>query len=99
VAGRKPNAVCSADHRSTCWKSMQIGGAIGLAIVTAVLAAGNRGKSGPDALLAGFTPAMITVTVLAVIGLLAALSGTLGRRTATAQTDKNTDQPELGKVA
>lgn len=43
--------------------SMQIGGAIGLAIVTAVLttvlaavlAAGNKGLSGPDALLAGFT--------------------------------------------
>ncbi|MCX5097309.1 MFS transporter [Streptomyces sp. NBC_00365] len=77
--------------------SMQIGGAIGLAIVTAVLTAGNEGKSGPDALLAGFTPAMITVTVLAAIGLLAALSGTLGRRRATAQTDRSADQRELDK--
>ncbi|MFJ9758293.1 MFS transporter [Streptomyces sp. NPDC101149] len=78
--------------------SMQVGGAVGLAIVTAVLTAGGEGRSGPDALLAGFTPAMITVTVLAAIGLLTALSGTLGRRTATAQTDSSTDQPELDKV-
>ncbi|MFE0515546.1 MFS transporter [Streptomyces sp. NPDC058964] len=78
--------------------SMQIGGAIGLAIVTAVLTAGNEGKSGPDALLAGFTPAMITVTVLAAIGLLVALSGTLGRRRATAQTDTSADQPEADKL-
>ncbi|WP_460728339.1 MFS transporter [Lysobacter rhizosphaerae] len=78
--------------------SMQIGGAIGLAIVTAVLTAGNEGKSGPDALLASFTPAMTTVTVLAAIGLLAALSGTLGRGRATAQTDKSADQQELDKV-
>ncbi|WP_438302460.1 MFS transporter [Streptomyces sp. HUAS TT11] len=78
--------------------SMQVGGAVGLAIVTAVLTAGGEGQSGPDALLAGFTPAMITVTVLAAIGLLTALSGTLGRRTATAQTGSSTDQPELDKV-
>lgn len=78
--------------------SMQIGGAVGLAIVTAVLTASDEGKSGPDALLAGFTPALITVTVLAAIGLLAALSGTLGRRRVSAQTDRSTDQLELDKV-
>ncbi|MFE2546680.1 MFS transporter [Actinacidiphila glaucinigra] len=78
--------------------SMQIGGAIGLAIVAAVLTAAGDGRNGPDALLAGFTPAMITITVLAAIGLLTALSGLLGRRTATAQTDRSTDRPELDKV-
>ncbi|WUD77075.1 MFS transporter [Streptomyces sp. NBC_00510] len=78
--------------------SMQIGGAIGLAIVTAVLTAGNGGKSGPETLLAGFTPAMITVTVLAAIGLLVALSGSLGRRRVPAQTDRSTDRRELDKV-
>ncbi|MFD8073404.1 MFS transporter [Streptomyces sp. NPDC059718] len=78
--------------------SMQIGGAIGLAIVTAVLTAGNDGKSGPETLLAGFTPAMITVTVLAAVGLLVALSGSLGRRGVTAQKDRSTDRRELGKV-
>ncbi|WP_432186678.1 MFS transporter [Streptomyces sp. Tue6028] len=78
--------------------SMQVGGAVGLAVVTAVLTAGGEGRSGPDALLAGFTPAMTTVTVLAAIGLLTALSGTLGRRTATARTDSSTDRPKLDKV-
>ncbi|MGV9351111.1 MFS transporter [Streptomyces spiralis] len=78
--------------------SMQVGGAIGLAIVTAVLTAAGEGKSGPDALLAGFTPAMITVTVLSAIGLLTALSGMPGRRRATAQTHRSTDQLELDKV-
>ncbi|WP_432173360.1 MFS transporter [Streptomyces sp. Tue6028] len=78
--------------------SMQVGGAVGLAVVTAVLTAGGEGRSGPDALLAGFTPAMTTVTVLAAIGLLTALSGTLGRRTATARTDSCTDRPKLDKV-
>jgi MFS family permease len=79
--------------------AMQIGGAIGLAIVTAVLTAGSKGLSGPDALLAGFTPAMITVTVLASIGLPTDLPGTLGCRTATAQTDKSADHLELDKGA
>jgi len=78
--------------------SMQVGGAIGLAIVTAVLTAGNEGKSGPDALLAGFTPAMVAVTVLAAIGLLAALSGMRERRRATAQTHRSADQEELDKA-
>lgn len=78
--------------------STQVGGAVGLAIVTAVLTAGNQGKSRPDALLAGFTPALITVTVLAAIGLLTALSGMPGRRRATAQTAMSTDQLELDKV-
>ncbi|MER5601586.1 MFS transporter [Streptomyces sp. NPDC002265] len=78
--------------------SMQIGGAIGLAIVTAVLTAGNHGRSGPVALLAGFTPAMITVTVLAAVGLLTALSATLGRRRATAQADGSAAPATLDKV-
>ncbi|WP_189343927.1 MULTISPECIES: hypothetical protein [unclassified Mesorhizobium] len=41
---------------------------------------------------------MITVTVLAAIGLLASLSGTLGRRRATTQTDRSADQLKLDKV-
>ncbi|MFH8368299.1 MFS transporter [Streptomyces sp. NPDC018031] len=63
--------------------STQVGGAVGLAIVTAVLTAGGEGKTGSDALLAGFTPALIAVTVLSALGLLIALSGVLGRRAAT----------------
>jgi Na+/melibiose symporter-like transporter len=78
--------------------STQVGGAVGLAIVTAVLTAAADGKNGPDALLAGFTPALITVTVLAAIGLLAALSGTLERRRAAAQTDRSADRLKLDDV-
>lgn len=42
---------------------------------------------------------MITVTVLAAIGLPTDLPETPGRRRATAQTDKSADQPELDKGA
>jgi EmrB/QacA subfamily drug resistance transporter len=60
--------------------SLQVGGALGLAVVTAVLVAGGAGRTGPDALLAGLTPALTVVTGFAVVGLLIALSGVLGRR-------------------
>jgi Na+/melibiose symporter-like transporter len=60
--------------------SLQVGGALGLAIVTAVLVAGGEGRTGPDALLAGFTPALGVVTGFAVAGLLIALSGLVRRR-------------------
>jgi EmrB/QacA subfamily drug resistance transporter len=59
--------------------SLQVGGALGLAIVTAVLVAGGEGHTGPDALLAGFTPALGVVTGFAVAGLLIALSGLVRR--------------------
>ncbi|MGI5144660.1 MULTISPECIES: MFS transporter [unclassified Streptomyces] len=78
--------------------STQVGGAIGLAVVTAVLTAKNEGKSGPDALLAGFTPALLTVTVFAAIGVLIALSGMLGRRTATTAAATSADEPEPEKA-
>jgi EmrB/QacA subfamily drug resistance transporter len=60
--------------------SLQVGGAIGLAVVTAVLVANGGGRSGPQALLAGFTPALVVVTVFAVAGLVLALSGIRRRR-------------------
>jgi EmrB/QacA subfamily drug resistance transporter len=60
--------------------SLQVGGALGLAIVTAVLVAGGEGHTGPDALLAGFTPALGVVTGFAVAGLVIALSGLIRRR-------------------
>ncbi|WP_246633606.1 MFS transporter [Pseudonocardia nigra] len=64
--------------------SLQVGGAIGLAIVTAVLVAGGEGHTGPDALLAGFTPALTVITGFAVLGLVIALTGLRGRRDRTA---------------
>jgi EmrB/QacA subfamily drug resistance transporter len=60
--------------------SLQVGGAIGLAIVTAVLVAGGEGRTGPAALLAGFGPALIVITGMAVIGLVIALFGVVHRR-------------------
>jgi EmrB/QacA subfamily drug resistance transporter len=60
--------------------SLQVGGALGLAIVTAVLVAGGEGHTGPDALLAGFAPALTVVTGFAVVGLVIALSGLVRRR-------------------
>ncbi|UQA91901.1 MFS transporter [Streptomyces halobius] len=72
--------------------SMQVGGAIGLAVVTAALTTGGEGHTGPDALLAGFTPALLTVTALSAIGLLIALSGVLGRRRSA---DTPAAEPEL----
>jgi hypothetical protein len=42
--------------------------------------AGGEGRTGPDALLAGFTPALGVVTGFAVAGLVIALSGVVRRR-------------------
>lgn len=75
--------------------SMQIGGAIGLAVVTAALTTGGEGRTGPDALLIGFTPALLTVTALSAIGLLIALSGALGRRRSA---DTPAAEPEFALV-
>lgn len=60
--------------------SLQVGGAIGLAIVTAVLTANGGADASPAALLTGLTPALSVVTGIAVLGLLVALSGIVGRR-------------------
>jgi predicted MFS family arabinose efflux permease len=60
--------------------SVQVGGALGLAVVTAVLVAGGEGHTGPDALLAGFAPALTVITGFAVAGLVIALSGLVRRR-------------------
>lgn len=59
--------------------SLQVGGAIGLAVVTAVLTASGEGRTGPDALVAGFNPALSVVVGISVAGLLIALTG-LARR-------------------
>lgn len=60
--------------------SLQVGGAIGLAIVTAVLTANGGSEASAAALLTGLTPALSVVTTIAVLGLLVALSGTVRLR-------------------
>ncbi|WP_020671986.1 MFS transporter [Amycolatopsis nigrescens] len=64
--------------------SLQIGGAIGLAVVTAVLTANGGAEASSAALLTGLTPALSVVTGIAVLGLLVALSGIVRRRRAEA---------------
>ncbi|WP_410606357.1 MFS transporter [Amycolatopsis sp. lyj-109] len=60
--------------------SLQVGGAIGLAVVTAVLTANGGREASPAALLTGLTPALSVVTGIAVLGLLVAASGLAARK-------------------
>lgn len=60
--------------------SLQVGGAIGLAVVTAVLTANGGREASPAALLSGLTPALSVVTGIAVLGLLIAISGLVARK-------------------
>ncbi|MGC7095421.1 MFS transporter [Amycolatopsis lurida] len=68
--------------------SVQVGGAIGLAVVTAVLTANGGEGAG---VLDGLTPALSVVTGIAVLGLLVAISGVVRRSRAA--------QPELALAA
>jgi hypothetical protein len=56
--------------------SFQVGGAVVLAIVTAVVdASGAGGLVSPAATLAAYRPALILITAVAAVGALVALSG------------------------
>jgi MFS family permease len=56
--------------------SLQVGGAIGLAISSAVISANSGGATHGAALLDGFQPAIGVVTGISAIGLVVALTGT-----------------------
>lgn len=56
--------------------SLQVGGALGLAISTAVISANSGGATQGAALLDGFQPAIGVVTGISAIGLVVALTGT-----------------------
>ncbi|MTD56241.1 MFS transporter [Amycolatopsis pithecellobii] len=60
--------------------SLQVGGAIGLAITTAVLTANGGQDASAAALLTGLRPALTVVSGIAALGLLIALSGIRARR-------------------
>jgi hypothetical protein len=61
--------------------SFQVGGAVVLAIVTAVVdASGAARQVSPAATLAAYRPALILITFVAAIGMLTALSGLRRRR-------------------
>jgi MFS family permease len=62
--------------------SFQVGGAVVLAIVTAVVDAGGASKViSPAATVSAYRPALVLITVIAAVGMLVALSG-LRRRAA-----------------
>jgi MFS family permease len=60
--------------------SFQVGGAVVLAVVTAVIDAGGANRViSPAATLAAYRPALVLITIVAAAGLLVALSGTRHR--------------------
>ncbi|MEU5580786.1 MFS transporter [Streptomyces huasconensis] len=79
--------------------SIQVGGAIFLAIVTAVVTASSRsGDSSPQAVLDSFRPGLIVVTVIAFAGLLITLTGLRTRRTKeTIVVTKSVPSPEAAR--
>jgi EmrB/QacA subfamily drug resistance transporter len=60
--------------------SFQLGGAVGLAIVTAVITAGNTGAADAETLLDEFRPGLAVVTGFAVLGLATVLASLLAKR-------------------
>ncbi|MFI6335009.1 MFS transporter [Streptomyces sp. NPDC050535] len=60
--------------------SVQVGGAIFLAVVTAVVAANSSGGSSPQAVLDSYRPGLMVVTAIAFVGLLISLPGLRTRR-------------------
>ncbi|WP_241004372.1 MFS transporter [Conexibacter sp. SYSU D00693] len=60
--------------------SFQVGGAIVLAVVTAIVAAGGESAAGSGALPDGYLPGLEFVTAMAALGLIAVSAGSLRRR-------------------
>lgn len=60
--------------------SVQVGGAIFLAVVTAVVTAGAPEHATPQAVLDSYRPGLVVVTGIAVAGLLITLTGVRTRR-------------------
>jgi EmrB/QacA subfamily drug resistance transporter len=60
--------------------SNQVGGAIFLAITTAVVSAQSSGVTAPSGMLSAYKPALVVVAGIAALGLLVGLAGLRGRR-------------------
>ena len=76
--------------------SFQVGGALVLAIVTAVVDAGGAGRhASAPATLAAYRPALGLITGVAAIGMLVALSGLRGRSAQLAGLPDNLLADEL----
>jgi MFS family permease len=80
--------------------SFQVGGAVVLAVVTAVVDAGGASKVlSPAATLAAYRPALAVITAIAAAGLLVALSGLRGRRALPAASSAASASSEEVAVA
>jgi len=71
--------------------SFQLGGAIGLAIVTAVVTSHTGAGTSPQAVLDGFRPGIVVATGIGVLGLLVSLAGVVSDRRARVAVIDNTD--------
>jgi MFS family permease len=60
--------------------SFQVGGALVLAVVSAIVTSQTGSATDPESVLDGYRPALAVVTLVAVLGLLVALAGTARRR-------------------
>jgi EmrB/QacA subfamily drug resistance transporter len=63
--------------------SFQVGGAVVLAVITAIVTSKAGGSKDPAVVLAAYKPAIAVIAALAAVGFLVSLSGVLGRRRAT----------------
>ncbi|WP_051971003.1 MFS transporter [Kitasatospora azatica] len=81
--------------------AMQVGNALVLAVTTAVITAGTHGGDSPHAQLAGYRPALLLVTGVALIGLLVAAGGALldRRRAAARHSVPDYDYARVGAEA
>jgi EmrB/QacA subfamily drug resistance transporter len=76
--------------------STQVGGAIVLAVTTAVIGSQSRGVTTPGGMLSAYKPALAVVTGIAVLGLLVGLTGLRGlRRRKAAASELESRQEEL----
>jgi EmrB/QacA subfamily drug resistance transporter len=65
--------------------SFQVGGAIVLAVITAIVTSKAGASKDPSVILAAYKPAIAVIAALAAVGLLVSLSGVLARRRGTVE--------------
>jgi EmrB/QacA subfamily drug resistance transporter len=65
--------------------SFQVGGAIVLAVITAIVTSKAGNSKDPSVVLAAYKPAIAVIAALAAVGLLVSLSGVLARRRGTVE--------------
>ncbi|PYC85813.1 MFS transporter [Streptomyces tateyamensis] len=81
--------------------AMQVGNALVLAVTAAVITTGSHGGTSPADQLAGYRPALVLVSGVAALGLLAVTAGALfdRRRSAARHSVPDYDYPRIGAEA